>query len=552
MPKTGIGIDFGSDSIKVVAGRTRDGAFQVLNAGILRRAEGHGPEDVGPLLRSWKLKGQAIVGVTGRDMIIRYTQVPPMPDWRLKQVMGFEIADLSVQAGGDLSADFNRMDIPSSMSEDETILLTLIKNSLIQERTAALAGSKVDVSCFTPNAIALYNLLLKMGEGSEGTVMVVNIGADSMDMAIVRDGSLIFARNVSGGSNILNQALKDSFSFSEAKAEKLKKTMGRILVRDNAAGLNRQEEKIARSLSGAAGRIYSMIQSSLMFCKAQIKVADIELDRLLLTGGGTRLQGLTEYLAESLNVACDVLDPVPGVNALQLEGSEFERNGLEFSSAVGLAMMGVYSDVYLIEVVPEESRKKRSFQERAVFGIMAAVVLFVYLGMIFYLDQSDHDILDRGQRKIRSALGSRRTCTEEAKSLQEENSRLVEDLSFLEQKVIASTGLSRCLRLIQEHLPEDFWVTKISLDRVEQEELGTGREKKVVVRVTGQGKESDEDLTRAYMIFTEKLRAAESVSGVVAQASDTVAEFTFSMLVSFSKFPEPQGEEDDGMEENEG
>jgi len=507
---------------------------------------------VAPLLRSWKLKGQAIVGVTGRDMIIRYTQVPAMQDWRLKQVMGFEIADLSVQSGGDLSADFNRMDIPSSMSEDETILLTLIKNSLIDERTAALAGSKVEVACFTPNAIALYNLLVKMGEAGDGTVMVVNIGADSMDMAIVRNGSLIFARNVSGGSSLFNQALVEAFSFSDAKAEKLKKTMGRVLVRDNAAGLNRQEEKIARNLSGAAGRVYSMIQSSLMFCKAQIKVADIELDRLFLTGGGTRLEGLTDYLAESLNVPCDVLDPVPAVNATKLDSPAFEKNGLEFSSAVGLAMMGVYKDVYLIEVVSDAIKKKRHFQERTVYGVLAAVVLVVYLGLAFCLDKGDHETLDKGQRKIRSAINSRRSMSESAKALHEENARLVEDLTFLEQKVIAGTGFSRCLRLIQGHLPQDFWLTEVTLDKVQHENLGSGQEKKVVVRISGKGKESDEDLKTAYIKFTGKLEADESVNQVIAQYSDT-GDVTFSMIVSFSNLPATDAENDlDGQEENEG
>ena len=37
----------------------------------------------------------AVAGVAGRDMTLRYTQVPPAPDWQLRNLMELEIADLS-------------------------------------------------------------------------------------------------------------------------------------------------------------------------------------------------------------------------------------------------------------------------------------------------------------------------------------------------------------------------------------------------------------------------------------------------------------------------
>ena len=484
MAKIGIGIDCGVDTLKVVAGREKSGIFQVLQSAVVDTAGSDGLADLSGLLSGWGIRGEAILGVTGRDMIIRYTQIPPMPDWRLRQVMGFEIADLANQSGGDLSADFNRLDIDSSLSDDETILLTLIKNSLIQERTAALEGCKVDVGSFTPNAVALYNLAVKAGEGDTGTIMVVNIGAESMDIAIIRDGAIIFARNVSGGSNLFNQALVESFSFSESKAEKLKKAMGRVLVRDDAAGLKPQEEKLARSLSSAAGRIYSMIQSSLMFCKAQIKVTDIDLDRLLLTGGGARLAGLPAYLSDNLGVDVQVLDPAASVDlSAHRSAGEFEEKGLELSTATGLAMMAVFDDVYSIQVLPEATKKRKAFYERTIYGVLAAAVLVVFLCMSFYFSMNDHGILKRDRSRLLRDLRQRQSQTERAIGLRTENEALVKNLAFLEQKMIAGTGLARTLRLIQEYLPEDLWIRSVSLDQVQDDELNKVHDKRMIVKV---------------------------------------------------------------------
>ena len=48
--------------------------------------------------------GEAMLGLTGRDLIIRYTHVPPVPDWRLGMLMKFEIEEVSEQSGGEVSA----------------------------------------------------------------------------------------------------------------------------------------------------------------------------------------------------------------------------------------------------------------------------------------------------------------------------------------------------------------------------------------------------------------------------------------------------------------
>jgi len=210
MAKIGIGVDVGAQSTKVVVGRMKQDTFVPMKAAVL---PGSGKE-LPDYFNRLKIRGEAMLGVTGKEMIIRYTQVTPMPDWQLKQVMAFEIDDVAIQSGGDLSADFNRLAISSTLSEDDTILLTLIKNSLLDERMSLLKGSRVSVKAFTPNAVALYNLLVHTANLHAGTSLILDLGAENLDLAIVQEGALIFARNISGGSNLFNQALMESFNLN--------------------------------------------------------------------------------------------------------------------------------------------------------------------------------------------------------------------------------------------------------------------------------------------------------------------------------------------------
>jgi hypothetical protein len=168
MAKIGIGLDIGSTAAKLAAGRMEKGAFIPLKAAVIPR---------------------------------------PPAGWRagdLAEALGRLREDLSLQSGGDLSADYNRLAVPSSLSEDDAILLTLVKNTLLEERLSLLKGGRVAAEAFTPNAIALFNLASRTADLATGTTLLLDVGAEAVDLAVAQEGSLVFARNLAGGSALFN------------------------------------------------------------------------------------------------------------------------------------------------------------------------------------------------------------------------------------------------------------------------------------------------------------------------------------------------------------
>lgn len=544
MAKIGIGLDMGTDTVKVVAGQMKKDLFIPLKAGVLR----DGGQDLAAFLGSLGLKGGAMLGVTGKDMIIRYTQVTPMPDWQLKQVMGFEIDDLAIQSGGDLSADFNRLEITSSLSEDDAVLLALIKNALLDEQMARLQGTKVQVESFTPNAIALYNLISRTADVHSGTSLILGMGAENIDLVIVQDGALIFARNLSGGSSLFNKALMDSFGLSAPKAEKVKRELGSLITRSQAKQLSPQEEKVGRCLAGPAGQIYSMVQSSLMFCKAQIKVTDLKLDQVFLTGGGSRLKSLDAYLSDNLGVPVHRYDPAEELDVTRLENvAEFTENGPELAAAAGLAYMSATPDHYAIHVLPEAVKKRQYFKAHTLFGILAAVLLVAFLGVKLSLDMSDAAILKKDKARMSRELSKRERWADEMQDLYGENARLVRTLNAVDEKTISTLGLARTFALIQEYLPQDLWITSIEIDRVEREEFNTAAKKKPVIVVHGSGREMGQPLQTSFTDFRTKLDADPLTSGIIPQVRYG-EEFTFSLMINYTLLPVEETDEEEDEE----
>src|SRR5687767_12210502 len=100
MATVGIGVTIGSHSLRAVKVRRKGAQFVVMRAFSDRIDESIRPVAGRALAQKGISGAAASVGLTGRDVIIRYSQVPPVPEWRLKNLMKFEVEEVGSQSGG--------------------------------------------------------------------------------------------------------------------------------------------------------------------------------------------------------------------------------------------------------------------------------------------------------------------------------------------------------------------------------------------------------------------------------------------------------------------
>jgi hypothetical protein len=205
-------------------------------------------------------------------------------------------------------------------------------------------------------------------------------------MGILRDGELLFARNMSGGGHAFTEAIMTTFGLQEPKAEKNKVTKGDLTPRSKARYPDATAEKLANTMQGPAGQLVSMIQSSVMICRAQTKIADMNVDRLILTGGTARMKGIVEYFQANMSVPVELFDPVRALDTTALPAEDQEEvgeNGADFAAAVGLAQTLLLPTAYKLEVLTESEKKKRQFLERTIWSVGAAVAALVLVVLLF-------------------------------------------------------------------------------------------------------------------------------------------------------------------------
>lgn len=397
MAATGTGVTIGSRTVRILqVRRQKAGTWQVLRAltspiGAEDPSDSQRVAEARAAAQTAQAKGDALIGLSGRDLIVRYTQVPPVPDWRLDMLMNFEIQEVAEQSGGDVSADYVLLDVDDTTSGDNVVLVSLAKNGYLNPRLQALSSAGMRVLGGAPRAMGAYWSYRENGHlRHDETVLIMHIGHENTDVAIARKGALLFARNVSGGSNKFTDILMQNMGVPFATAEKMKVRKGNLTPRGLAKYRDSAEEKIANHMMSVGGHFVSAFNSSVMFAKAQTKVPDCQPDRMVLMGAGAQLRGLPEYLESSLGIPVELFDPFDDLDLSSLADDAREmlrQDQGAMAATLGLAQMAADASATRVTVLPEADKKKRHFQEHTLFlllsaGVMVAalVVAFVMLG----------------------------------------------------------------------------------------------------------------------------------------------------------------------------
>lgn len=546
------GIDPGASAIKIVQGALSGPLFKLSRAAVIEVDDEGDREatilsEIQTTVAALKLKpGIVRVGVTGREVMTRYTTVPNVPLWRLRMLMDFEVKDMAESAGDGLTADYNIL--RSNDDGDDLVLVSLVKSALLERRLKAIeGGARQKVRGTTPNAVALFNAWMAFGERHDGeAVAIVDIGDQNVEIAVEKDGELLFARNLSGGSEMFTQAIMETWKVGVPKARELKAEFGNVTPRNRASYQSSQEEQVANALLGTAGRLAGMIASTLAFARSQAGIKDLTISRCFISGGGSNLRGLDAYLEENLRIPVKRFVPEAGLDASALPPEEreaFEADPSRFVCALGLARMSADKDAFVIDLVPEPEKKKRKFLSTTLYMAAAGVLCVAFLGFLWNQKAGERkkaaDDLSAAKGAERRAVNMRRKYDERVK----EATLVKEKLDELAWETRAGTFLMRGQRLVQESAPGTMWIQSIQAQKravippnVESADKKAAIEKVAVV-VRGKIWGAEKPVGPLYNEFLERLRADPEKPHITDSRTPLKDGDEFEILIDFIGWP---------------
>lgn len=391
---TGLGIDVGSRWIKIVQVRCSGKSVTVTGALKLPRSpeeseEGASfvPPTLGQELARAGLRRSGSLGISGREVMLKYLTTPPIPPDKLKMMIDMQIGDRLVpgqkgDGGSSLTYDYRLLNVPTGLKGDLVIAAGVVKNEYLYGVYSALKKAKVSITRTTPSAFGLVHAYLRTQTVPKGeTVVLVDVGHELLELAILNEENLFFARSAPGGGKKFTGALNRLLKLSPEKIEEYKHHRARIEP-EGAKLRGQQEVQFQKALKEGADAVAGSIRSAVMFCRTQAKMPKLDYQRIFISGGGARLKGLTEYLEGKTRRPVQVLDLYTGLDLRKLDAESarcFEGEVPDMAVALGLAVLDADPTGFHFSLVPESVVKKRVFWNKTVWAAAAGVVLMAGL-----------------------------------------------------------------------------------------------------------------------------------------------------------------------------
>ena len=344
--KSVAGLDIGSSSIKMVELDGKSNSLSLVSLGFENL-----PDDtiidgqimelnvVSDVIRSVCTNhqitaDQVVTGVSGHSVIIKNIVLPAMSadeleesiDWHAEEHIPYDLADVSL--------DYQ---ITGTTSDSTHVLIAACKRERIDNvrQVVQLAGKEpfvIDVDTF-----ALQNCYeMNYQPDDSQVVTLLNIGASTMNVNIVKGTRSLFTRDITVGGSQFTDVLQRSLGLSFQQAEAVKRGVSHAVE-----GI---EEKSIEPLMDNVTEIVAMeIQKTFDFYRATTEDNQTVVQKILISGGGSKLAGLAQDLSTRLELPVEVLDPFRNI---KVDSRKFDPDYLseimpEMAVAVGLAMRGV-------------------------------------------------------------------------------------------------------------------------------------------------------------------------------------------------------------------
>lgn len=337
--KTTVGLDIGSSSIKVVELEAKGGTTRLLKYGIAELVpeaivEGEVMDRqlvvdaVQNLLESCEIKQRRVAaGIAGRGVIVKKITMDRLDAKDAREAINWEAEQYVPYDINDVSLDFEILGVDVGPKQMQ-VLLVAAKKDLVDTqadliREAGLVPAIIDINSFAvQNAAELsYDFV------QEEIVALLNVGAELSNINIVRGGIPLYTQDLSMGGNSFVASIQRRYQVNQDEAIDACKSAEGALPLD----LDPVVESFGEELGVGIERSLATLKSS----------GDAErIDRILLSGGGARIHGLAQVLAERQKVPVDIVDPLRRITyAPEVFGADDPKTvGAQLTVSVGLAL----------------------------------------------------------------------------------------------------------------------------------------------------------------------------------------------------------------------
>lgn len=331
------GLDIGSDTIKIVQLEKEKSGYRLIAAGICKTPVANlaldEDKDIIALSESIKkLKSESrvtsnevITALPERNIFTQIIEVPKMTEEELGQAIPWEAENIIPQPLAEVNLDWQLIEDEESIKTNKMkVLLVAAPITLVNKYLQVLKATDLEPLSLEIESLSMMRSLRPIV--SQGNMVLVNMGARSMDVILVGKGNILLSRQLPSAGEAITRAVSNGLGLDFPTAEEYKKTYG----------LSPQlEGKVAASIEPMLAVIANEIKKALRYYEEKNRDS---LKLMILSGGTSLLPGISEYFTRSLGLEVQTADPLSLLAGDQQGLQLLKKNSPLFTVACGLAM----------------------------------------------------------------------------------------------------------------------------------------------------------------------------------------------------------------------
>jgi type IV pilus assembly protein PilM len=339
--KSLVGLDLGSSAVKAVELKQVGTAYKVVAygsepipaAGIVDGTIVDTAAVAAAVKRLFDHRGiktnEVAASLSGNAVIVKKISLPVMTEAELADSIYWEAEPYIPFRIQDVNLDYQMLTPPAPGRTTIEVLLVAAKNEKIADYTGVIGQAGKTAVIVDVDAFALQNAYeVNYGTAADTVVVLLNAGASATNINLLCGDQSVFTRDIPVGGNAYTDALQRELTLPTELADQLKRGQA-------VAGATYEDARPV--LRAVSENLTLEIQKTFDFFKAG--AASDRIDRIVISGGASRAEGLTEMLGECFDAPVEAFDPF---KSIAFDAAKFQVDAAEVAPtaavAVGLAL----------------------------------------------------------------------------------------------------------------------------------------------------------------------------------------------------------------------
>lgn len=324
---------------------------------------------------------KVICSIPESKVFLRIISIPRISQEEAGEAIKWEIEANIPLAVDQVYYDWHFLD---QVDGKQNVLTIAVAKEVVDELSLALEKCGLEVHGFEMESIATVRSLIsfKQEKGEDQTCLIVDIGGEKTSFIITKGDILHFTSSIPFSSIGITDVIASQMKITREEAEKIKANQG--IEHDS------ENDPVFNSVRPFLENLSTEIEKTIDFYN-NLSKNPAEINKIIISGGGANLKGLTTYLAERLSR--EVVLGVPWINLnLGKDLPPISKNDSAcFATVAGLAMRESDSSARLNLISPERKEiiaKKNRLRlvlrlETVVTGML--VIFLAVLGSFWYI-----------------------------------------------------------------------------------------------------------------------------------------------------------------------